>query len=58
MKINFDDKSYISLTNSKDKVVISIAAKSNDNERQIIINSVELTMEQFNELLTNLKKEN
>ena len=52
MKIEFDDKSYVSIDRGKepDKIVIIIAAADNTG-KITIINSVELNQEQFNQLI-------
>jgi hypothetical protein len=57
MKIQFDDRSYIEITksNNSDKIFISVAAKDQNNSKSLIINSVELTVEQLNQLVNSLK---
>lgn len=54
MKISFEDKSYISAekSNTPNKIFITVAAKSSDDQYKLIANSVEITIEQ---LLTLLK---
>ncbi len=49
MKIAFEDKSYIevSKSNNSDKIFITVAAKSIENARSLVVNSVELTQEQL-----------
>lgn len=56
MKIEFEDNSYIELTKSKDgdKVFITIAAKSSDNAKSLIVNAVELEKDQFLALMRSL----
>jgi hypothetical protein len=53
MKITFSDGSYISCTKSDSpgKIVLSISAKDGNNPLKKINNAVELTMEQFKELI-------
>lgn len=53
MKITFEDKSYIEVVKSPDptKVIITIAAKDGVNHLSTIANSIEITMEQFSELM-------
>jgi hypothetical protein len=52
MKIQFDNRSYIEITKTpSDKVMITIAAWDN-KDRATVANSVELTLEQFNKLIT------
>jgi hypothetical protein len=52
MKIPFPDKSYIEIIKSPSpgKILITIAAKDHSNALATIANSVELTIEQFQEL--------
>jgi hypothetical protein len=52
-KIKFDDKSYIEITKSQNpgKIMISIAVKDNDNKLSATISSVEITEEQFQDLI-------
>jgi len=53
MKIQFPDHSYIevSKSSSPNKIIITIVAKDHGNPLSTIANSVELTIEQFNELI-------
>lgn len=53
MKIQFKDHSYIevSKSSSPNKVIITIVAKNNDKPLETIANSVELSMEQFQQLI-------
>lgn len=53
MKISFDDKSYIEVTKSDtpNKVFITVAAKSADDQYKLIANCVELTTEQLISLM-------
>jgi hypothetical protein len=50
MKIEFTDKSYIEVQKSDGKIVIMLYAKDAENPRKGIINSCEMTKEQFIEL--------
>ncbi len=53
MKINFEDKSCVECKKSdnSDKIVIIIQAKDYSNPLKKIVNTVELTKEQFKELI-------
>lgn len=53
MKVVFDDKSYIEIvkSNHPGKFLITIAAKDGKDPLTTIANSVELTTEQFNQLV-------
>jgi nitrate reductase NapAB chaperone NapD len=57
LKIDFDDKSYIEVKNSDEpgKVIIIISAKDHLNAQKKIINSVEITKEQFDLLIGDVK---
>ena len=54
MKIIFDNKSYIEIAKSvsSDKIVISIVATDPSKPLATIANSVELTEEQFKQLIS------
>lgn len=56
MKIEFDDKSFIECKKSdtSDKIIILIQAKDYLNPLKKIINTVELTQEQFKQLISDL----
>lgn len=55
MKIQFEDKSFINADPGRDEgVVLSVGAKSSDSALSFIINTVELSKEQINQLF-NLK---
>ena len=55
MKIEFDDKSYVEITKSSEgKVIILIQAKDHDNHLKKITNAVELTAQQFKELVSEI----
>ena len=52
MKVIFEDKSYIEITKSADgKIIISIVARESAESLATIASSVELTLEQFSELI-------
>ncbi len=57
MKIEFADKSYIEFKKSDhpDKIVILIAAVDPSNPLKKITNAVEVTVQQFNELISEVK---
>lgn len=54
MKIEFDDKSYIEVNKSDHpgKIVVAISAKDHENPLKKITNAVELTAEQFKQLIS------
>lgn len=54
MKISFDDNSFIEVKNQDGKIIISIQAKDYQNPLKKIINSVEITPEQFKELISDV----
>jgi hypothetical protein len=57
MKILFDNKSYIHAYRDpdvKDRIVIMISAKDNDNPLKLNVNSAMLTVEQFKALIADL----
>ena len=52
MKITFEDKSYIEIVKSiNGKIIISIVARESVESLTTIASSVELTLEQFSELI-------
>jgi hypothetical protein len=53
MKITFDDKSFaeIKKSHTSDKIIFTIGALDGQSKRVSIINSVELTQEQFDQLI-------
>lgn len=57
MKIEFQDKSYISLDKNENKIIVSIGAISPDNPLALIVNAVELTEEEFKKIIKNILKE-
>lgn len=56
MKIQFDDKSYIECKKSegKDTVIIMISAKDGENPLKKITNAVELTIDEFKKLISDV----
>lgn len=52
-KIEFEDKSYIEISNSNtpNKMFVVVAAKSTEDKFKLIINSVEITKEQLLQLV-------
>lgn len=57
MKISFEDNSYIEMSksNNPNKFYITVAAKSEDNIRKLIVNSVEINEEQLLLLVQSIK---
>lgn len=57
MKIKFDDNSYLEVKRSdkEDKIILIISARDYDNFKRKITNSVEISNDQFNEILKDLK---
>lgn len=54
MKIQFPDKSYVEVKKSSDKFVILISAKDHNNSLKKITNIVELTEEEFKQLISDV----
>jgi hypothetical protein len=54
MKITFEDNSFIEIIKQNDKIIISIQAKDFNNPLKKINNSVEITEEQFKELIKDI----
>lgn len=56
MKITFEDKSYIECRKSDvpDKILVIISAKDHANTLKKIINSCELTLEEFKKLISDV----
>jgi hypothetical protein len=54
MKITFTDKSYIECRKENGKITIMISAKDHQNPLKKITNTVELTEEEFKQLISNL----
>jgi lysophospholipase L1-like esterase len=57
VKILFDDKSYIEVQKSiePDKIFITIGAQDAVNPLKKIVNSVEISSEQFKKLIADIK---
>lgn len=56
MKIAFDDKSYIEIKKTDDgKVVIVISAKDGNNNLKKITNAVEVSLDEFKQLISDIK---
>ena len=57
MKIEFEDKSFIEIKKSdnSDNIVVIIQAKDFANPLKKITNAVEISVEQFNELIKEFK---
>lgn len=56
MKIEFEDKSYIEFkkSNNSDTIVVTVQAKDFANPLKKITNTVELTKEQFKQLISDI----
>lgn len=56
MKISFDDKSYLECKKSDTpgKVMIIISAKDQENPLKKITNAVEITLEEFKQLISDV----
>ena len=56
MKIQFEDKSYVEIkkTSSGDKILVIIQAKDHNNDRKNITNAVELSIEEFKKLISDV----
>lgn len=54
MKIEFEDKSYLEISKSQDKIIISVSAIDYNNPQKTICNSVEISNSQFYEILKSL----
>lgn len=55
MKIQFDDGSYIDCKQNSDKVILIISAKDYENPRKKINNTVELSVEEFKQLISDIE---
>lgn len=55
MKITFEDRSYIECYKSSEKVVIVISAQDHENPLKKTTNAVEITLEQFKSLISEIK---
>jgi len=54
MKISFDDKSYIEVKMSNDKILISISGKDYKTPNTFIANSAEISIEDLKKLLLSI----
>jgi hypothetical protein len=56
MKISFDDRSFIECRKSDnaDKIIMIISAKDGNNTRKKITNAVEITMDEFKKLISDI----
>lgn len=55
MKIEFEDKSYIECRKSIDgKIIIIISAKDHNNDLKKITNAVEISVEDFKKLISDV----
>lgn len=52
MQIKFSDSSYIEVIKKENKVIISISAKDSNNILKRITNTVELTLEEYDKLIS------
>jgi hypothetical protein len=57
MRIQFEDKSFIECRKSDTpgKIILIISAKDNDNARKKITNAVEVTLEEFQKLISDIQ---
>lgn len=56
MKIQFEDKSYIECRKSDDgKILVIISAKDQNNSLKKISNTVEISLEQFKQLISDVQ---
>ena len=54
MKISFEDSSYIECKKDGDKIIFIIQAKDNNNALKKTTNAVEITKEQFKQLISDV----
>jgi tRNA threonylcarbamoyladenosine modification (KEOPS) complex Pcc1 subunit len=54
MKITFEDKSFIECSKSNDKIVLTISAKDRSDPLKKITNAVEITLEEFKRLISDV----
>lgn len=58
MKISFNDRSYVSIDRiDSGAVILSVGAKSAENRLSLVVNTVELTQSQINQLMDSIKTE-
>lgn len=56
MKIEFEDKSYIEVKKSGDKILVIVQAKDTENPRKNITNICEISLDQFKSLYEEVMK--
>jgi hypothetical protein len=54
MKVKFEDSSFIEIKKADDKIVIIIQARDSINSLKKICNAVELTKEEFQQLISDI----
>lgn len=56
MKIQFDDNSYIEIIKSDNpgKMIITISAQDYENNKKKIVNSVEISNDEFKQLISDV----
>jgi nitrate reductase NapAB chaperone NapD len=54
MKIKFEDSSFIEVHKSDNKIIVIIQAKDYSNPLKKICNTVELTKEEFQQLISDI----
>lgn len=57
MKISFESGEYVELVTSKGGVMLAIASKHPSKPKSLLINSAEITHEQFKQLVLDIIKE-
>jgi hypothetical protein len=57
MKISFESGEYVELTIIKGNLMLAIASKHPSKPKSLLINSVELTQEQFKQLSLDILQE-
>lgn len=59
MKISFEDGSFLEFKKSlnADKIIVTIAAKDRNNAKSVIVNSVEIKREEFENFYKEINKE-
>jgi hypothetical protein len=55
MKIQFDDGSYVDCKKDNDKIILIISARDYENPRKKINNTVELTIEEFKQFISDIE---
>jgi hypothetical protein len=57
MKISFESGEYVEVVPNKGNVVLSIASKHPSKPKSLLVNSAELTVEQFKQLSLDIFQE-